>query len=90
MLAGLAWLERQGGFKVEGTGTQMLLRLGLGLAGVLVLYAGLDYLFELIAPDAEAILPFLLRFIRYTLVGAWTVGGAPWAFVRLGLAQKAK
>jgi hypothetical protein len=49
---------------------------------------GVDKLFGLIAPDAEALLPFILRFVRYTLVGAWVAGGAPWAFLRLKLAEK--
>jgi hypothetical protein len=30
-----------------------------------------------------------LRYIRYTLVGAWVSAGAPWVFVKLKLAQKA-
>jgi len=45
-------------------------------------------LFGLITPDAEALLPYILRYIRYTLVGAWVSAGAPWLFVRLRLAGK--
>jgi len=30
----------------------------------------------------------LFRFIRYTLVGLWGALGAPWLFVRLGLADR--
>lgn len=28
----------------------------------------------------------LFRYVRYALIGLWTVWLAPWAFVRLGLA----
>jgi hypothetical protein len=85
---GLAWLTRQGGFKTSGAWWQLVLRFVLGLVGVLVFYVGLDKLFGLIAPDAEAVLPFILRFLRYALIGAWVAGGAPWTFLRLKLAEK--
>jgi uncharacterized membrane protein YGL010W len=61
----------------------------VGAVGILIFYVGLDVLFGLIAPDGEALLPFILRYIRYTLVGAWVSAGAPWIFVRLKLAGKA-
>jgi uncharacterized membrane protein YGL010W len=57
----------------------------VGIVGILVFYVGLDVLFGLIAPDAEAVLPYILRYIRYALVGAWVSAGAPWTFVRLKL-----
>ncbi len=89
LLAGLAWFSRQGGFDAGGPLWKRLLRFLVGVAGVLVLYLGLSALFGLIAPDAEAVFPYILRFIRYALVGAWMSAGAPWAFVRLNLADKA-
>jgi hypothetical protein len=61
----------------------------LGVVGILVLYVGLDVLFGLITPDAEALLPYLMRYVRYTLVGAWVSAGAPWIFIKLNLAKKA-
>jgi membrane-associated phospholipid phosphatase len=85
---GLAWLTRQGGFKTSGAWWQLVLRFVLGLVGVLVFYIGLDKIFGLIAPDAEAVLPFILRYLRYALIGAWVAGGAPWIFLRLKLAEK--
>jgi membrane-associated phospholipid phosphatase len=89
LLAGLAWLDRQGGFDAHGPLWQRVLRYVLGVVGVLVFYLGLKILFGLIAPEAEAVLPYILRYVRYTLVGAWVSAGAPWIFVKLRLAGKA-
>jgi membrane-associated phospholipid phosphatase len=88
LLTGLAWFNRHGGFSTSGPVWKRVLRFFLGAAGILVFYVGLDVLFGLVAPDAEALLPYILRFIRYTLVGAWVSAGAPWLFVRLRLAGK--
>jgi membrane-associated phospholipid phosphatase len=88
-MVGLAWLSKQGGFSTAGSFWKRLLRFLLGMAGVLALYLGLDILFGLIAPETETILPFVLRFIRYTLVGAWVSAGAPRLFIQLNLAGKA-
>lgn len=87
LLAGMAWLNRRGGFDAGGALWQRILRYLLGLAGVLVFYLGLKALFGWIAPYSEAALPYLLRYIRYALVGAWISAGAPWMFVKLKLAK---
>jgi len=89
LLTGLAWFDRQGGFDANGSFWKRILRYVLGVVGVLVFYFGLKVLFGLIAPDAEAVLPYILRYIRYVLVGAWVTAGAPWIFVKLKLAGKA-
>jgi hypothetical protein len=34
------------------------------------------------------VLSYVLRYLRYALIGIWVAGGAPWAFLRLKLAQK--
>ena len=88
LLAGLAWINRQGGFRADGPIWKRLLRFVLGVVGILVFYVGLDVLFGLIAPDAEAVLPYTLRYIRYALVGAWVSAGAPWVFIKVKLAGK--
>ncbi len=88
LLAGLSWFNRQGGFDANGPLWKRILRYVLGVVGVLVFYLGLKILFGLIAPEAEAVLPYILRYIRYTLVGAWVSAGAPWLFVKLKLAGK--
>jgi membrane-associated phospholipid phosphatase len=89
LLAGLAWIKRQGGFSTAGPIWKRILRFGVGVIGILVFYAGLDVLFGLITPGGEAVFPFILRYIRYTLVGAWVSAGGPWVFVKLKLAGKA-
>jgi len=89
LLAGLAWFNRQGGFDANGSVWKRILRYLLGAVGVLVLYLGLKVLFGLIVPDTEAVFPYILRYIRYFLVGAWISAGAPWIFVKLKLAGKA-
>jgi membrane-associated phospholipid phosphatase len=89
LLCGLAWFNRQGGFDTGGPLWQRSLRYVVGVIGVLVFYLGLKVLFGLIAPDAEALVPYVLRYIRYVLVGAWVSAGAPWVFIKLKLARKA-
>ncbi len=84
--AGLAGMHRLGGFSAGGPVWKRCLCYLVGLIGVAALYFGLSRLFGWIAPDAEAPLPYALRFIRYTLVGAWVSFGAPWTFLRLKLA----
>jgi len=88
-LAGLAWFNHQGGFDVSGPIWKRILRYLMGLIGVLVLYLGLKVLFGLIVPNTEDVLPYILRYIRYALIGAWVSAGAPWVFVKLKLAKKA-
>ncbi len=88
LFAGLAWMTRLGGFRATGPAWKRILRYLIGVLGVLIFYIGLDVLFGKIAPDAEALLPYLLRYIRYALVGAWVSLGAPWIFLRMNLAEK--
>ena len=89
LLTGMAWFNHQGGFDVSGSLWKRILRYLLGLLGVLVFYLGLKVIFGLIAPNAEAVLAYILRYIRYFLIGAWISAGAPWIFVKLKLATKA-
>jgi len=89
LLAGLAWFNLQGRFNANGPLWMRIFRYILGLVGVLILYLGVKVLFGLIIPDTEAVLPYILRYIRYVLVGAWISAGAPWIFVKLNLAKKA-
>ena len=77
------WLDRRGGFAIDGPPGRRLLRFILGLVGLLVRYLGLKGLFALIVPDADAALPYVLRYVRYVLVGGWISAGAPWMFLRL-------
>ncbi|MGE5225159.1 MAG: phosphatase PAP2 family protein [Omnitrophica WOR_2 bacterium] len=58
----------------------------LGIAGILLIYFGLDMLFASIAAD-ESVAGYTLRYIRYGTVCLWAMFGAPWAFLRVGLAE---
>ncbi|OHD78067.1 MAG: hypothetical protein A3J97_00595, partial [Spirochaetes bacterium RIFOXYC1_FULL_54_7] len=60
-------------------------RMGLGLAGLALVYFG----GKLLSPGDGSTLYPLVKFVRYALVGAWISLGAPWLFVRLGLGRKA-
>ncbi len=83
-LAGGALLARKkGSFSVAGPFVKRLLRYLFGMATVVVIYA----LPKLLLAGLEAGGPPLVRFLRYALLGAWVAAGAPWLFVKLGLAQ---
>lgn len=75
-------LERRWvGFESGGVWWKQVLRLLLGVAVLFGLWMGLRLAFA----SAEPAL--LFRFVRYWLVGLWSGLGAPWAFVRLRLAE---
>jgi membrane-associated phospholipid phosphatase len=84
LLVGLVWLAHQGWFQTKGLWWKLVLRYLLGLAGILVIRYGLKFIF----PEGETVLAYFLRYLRYTLIGFWVAGGAPWVFIRLKLADK--
>jgi len=74
---GAVLLSAWGKFDGRSGGTLVrFARFALGLAGVIVLYAGLGALL----PDSE-----VWRYLRYATLGLWGVYGAPRVFVALGL-----
>jgi membrane-associated phospholipid phosphatase len=84
MLAGAAWLFRaKGGMDVAGNLDKKILRYLVGLVGVAVLWFGLGQIF----PREADFMSYFLRFVRYTLVGAWVSAFAPLLFRRLGLVK---
>ncbi len=84
LLVGFAWIGHLGGFQTRGTWVQLILRFLLGVAGVLILRFGLKAIF----PAGETVPAYIFRYLRYTLLGFWVTGVAPWCFVRLKLARK--
>jgi membrane-associated phospholipid phosphatase len=86
MVMGSVILWRRGWFDAGGPAWQRLVRYLIGTVGVILLWSGLGMLF----PDGEAILPYLLRYVRYWLVGLWVTGLAPMLFIRLKLARSAR
>jgi hypothetical protein len=81
MLAGVAWMDAQGGWKVSGSWSKRAARYLIGVLGVLLLWFGLDAIF----PRGESFTPYVLRFIHYALIGAWVSAGAPLLFGRIRL-----
>lgn len=84
MLAGLVWLGHRGGFQTKGAWWKLILRILLGIAGVLAIRYGLKFIF----PEGETVLAYFLRYLRYTLIGFWVSAAAPWIFIRLKLSEK--
>ena len=85
LAAGWIWLSGRGGFVADGPILQRLARFLIGLVGVAILWQGLG----MVLPHGETFVPFLLRYLRYALVGIWVTGLAPYLFVRLRLAEPA-
>jgi membrane-associated phospholipid phosphatase len=70
-------------FSVSGSFWKRALRYLVGMATVGIVYA----LPKLLLANFEAGGPPLVRFMRYALLGAWVSAGAPWLFLKLGLAE---
>ena len=83
LVAGAVLLDQESNppHLVGGSRRQKILRYVIGLLGVLVLWAGLDFLF----PDSSTPLSITLRYFRYTLIGFWITWAAPVIFQRLQL-----
>ena len=86
LAAGAAWIMSMGGYQAAGPIEKRAIRYVIGLIGVLILYMGLGAIF----PRGDGFIFYLLRYIRYALLGWWVSGGAPWVFVRFKLAERAK
>ncbi len=81
---GALWLARRGSMETRGSAVQYLARYLIGIAGVFLLWYGLGLIF----PRGEALFPYILRYLRYGLVGVWITALAPMIFIRFGLAKK--
>jgi len=80
--AGFALERRLVGFSCAGRRRQKALRYVVGVVVLFGLWAGLKAAFSGLEPAA------VFRFVRYLLVGLWGGAGAPWMFVRIGLAER--
>ncbi|MGB2909392.1 MAG: phosphatase PAP2 family protein [Anaerolineales bacterium] len=83
MAAGWIFIKHNGGFDAGGKWWQRLVRFGIGLLIVGLIWTGLGAVF----PRGEDVASLSLRYIRYTLVGFWIIGLAPFLFIRLKLAN---
>jgi membrane-associated phospholipid phosphatase len=79
---GVILLQPIGRFSTHDPLWKLVLRFLVGLAGVLLLYAGLGSVF----PGGISMLAFVLRLLRYFLIGLWISYGAPRVFGWLDLA----
>jgi undecaprenyl-diphosphatase len=80
---GLVLVGRVARFSAAGPLWQRAVRFLIGMVGLLALYLGLRMIF----PGEGEPLYFVLRTVRYVLVGLWISLGAPWLFLRLRLAR---
>lgn len=83
LAAGAAWIASRGGYQTDGPLEKRALRYVIGLLGIMILWFGLGEVF----PRGETAIPLLLRYIRYSLVGVWVTGLAPWLFFHFKLAR---
>lgn len=83
LACGAIFLRQRGSFDAGGALWQRGLRFLVGLVGVYLIWAGLGAVF----PRGETLVPFLLRYLRYALIGAWISALAPLLFVQLKLAR---
>lgn len=82
LAAGAFFLARRGGLACKVPWWQRIVRTLVGLVGVLIIWQGLGKVF----PDGEYWIPYILRYVRYALVGSWVAFFAPLIFRRLKLA----
>jgi hypothetical protein len=83
-LVGASIYARRGpAFSVAGKILRRTLRYFFGMATVAIVYA----LPKLLLAGLEEGGPPLIRFLRYALLGAWVAAGAPWLFLKMGLAD---
>jgi len=67
-----------------GNWLQRLISFLVGVIGIGIFYLGL----KLILPSEGQSFYQLFRFFRYLLLGIWISFGAPWLFIRMGLARQ--
>ena len=84
MMAGVLIELRWVHFSVEGSLLQRALRFCVGSGIMLVVWLGSKAIF----PSEPEMVALVFRLLRYGLVGVWASLGAPWLFVRAGLAPR--
>ena len=85
-ITGYALMRQYAPFLPARTWSKRLLGYVIGFIILLLIYEGLDVAFSAIAAD-ESLLGYVLRYIRYTLMTIWAMFGAPWIFLKTGLAE---
>ena len=85
-LSGFALENRFVRFSSDGTIWPRALRVAVGLIVTVVLFVGLDYLYDVVVAGRTHTLALVVYVIRYGLVSLFVAAGAPFLFVRLRLA----
>ena len=80
---GLPLAQRYAAFATDGSPTVRVARFAVGTVTLFLLQIGL----AILLPKEGAAGYDILRVLRYALVGAWAVFGAPLLFLKMGLAQ---
>ncbi len=75
------WVKKFGQPKALGSVVKRFARYLVGIVGVIALYLGLKMIF----PEEPLVLGYILRFVRYTLIGLWVTYFAPLIFKKLKL-----
>ena len=83
---GIIFLDKKGSFNTNGPVWKRILRYLVGIIGVLLLYAGLGSVF----PSGTNLAAYVMRFIRYSLIGLWISFAAPVVFSWLKLTEDNK
>jgi membrane-associated phospholipid phosphatase len=83
---GYALMRKYASFNTSGDWNKRGLRYLVGILGLLIIYAGLDILFSMLAAD-ETTLGYILRYLRYALITGWATFLAPWIFIKTNLAD---
>jgi membrane-associated phospholipid phosphatase len=81
VICGKVFIDVNGGFEVNGSLLQKVIRFLIGFAGVFIVWAGLDLVF----PEGITVIAHIFRYLRYFLVGFWMIGIAPFLFIALKL-----
>jgi membrane-associated phospholipid phosphatase len=86
LVSGAIIMDSRFSFQAGGVWGKRLIRYMIGVVGVIMLWQGLGGLFDLVAIDGSW--PgYILRYIRYSLIGLWVSAIGPLLFIRLSLAQ---
>ena len=82
---GYALMRRVASFRTDGSLAKKALRYLVGMAGLVLVLYGLDFVFDQV--QAGDVVEYTLRFIRYGLTTLWAMFVAPWLFLKLKLAE---
>jgi len=85
-LSGFALENRFVRFSSDGSTWMRIARVVLGLVVTVILFVGLDYLYDVVASGNTHIGALIVYVIRYGLVSLFVAAGAPLLFVRLRMA----